>query len=74
MSKKGVGHEPGLQGSKPWVLTNYTIEPCFTLTLVGAPPLPEARTHSLLAGVCIQKKEQVGPARAQPAYVDTDEI
>ena len=24
------GLEPGLQGSKPWVLTNYTIEPCFT--------------------------------------------
>ena len=22
------GLEPGLQGSKPWVLTNYTIEPC----------------------------------------------
>jgi hypothetical protein len=21
------GLEPGLQGSKPWVLTNYTIEP-----------------------------------------------
>ena len=21
------GFEPGLQGSKPWVLTNYTIEP-----------------------------------------------
>jgi hypothetical protein len=44
------------------VLTNYTIEPCFTLTLVGSPPLHEARTHSLLAGVCIQKKEQAGPA------------
>jgi hypothetical protein len=24
------GLEPGLQGSKPWVLTNYTIEPCLT--------------------------------------------
>ena len=23
------GLEPGLQGSKPWVLTNYTIEPRF---------------------------------------------
>jgi hypothetical protein len=23
------GLEPGLQGSKPWVLTNYTIEPSF---------------------------------------------
>ena len=29
ISKKKVlpGLEPGLQGSKPWVLTNYTIEP-----------------------------------------------
>ena len=28
-AKKKVlpGLEPGLQGSKPWVLTNYTIEP-----------------------------------------------
>ena len=27
-SKKVLpGLEPGLQGSKPWVLTNYTIEP-----------------------------------------------
>ena len=30
-TKKKVlpGLEPGLQGSKPWVLTNYTIEPNF---------------------------------------------
>ena len=29
LQKKKVlpGLEPGLQGSKPWVLTNYTIEP-----------------------------------------------
>jgi hypothetical protein len=44
------------------------------LTLVGYPSLPEAETYSLLAGVCTQKKEQAGPVRAQPAYVDTDEI
>jgi hypothetical protein len=24
------GLEPGLQGSKPWVLTNYTIEPIYS--------------------------------------------
>jgi hypothetical protein len=40
------------------VLTNYTIEPCFTLTLVGHPSLPEAETYSLLAGVCTQKKNR----------------
>ena len=56
------------------MLTNYTIEPCFTLTLVATPPLSEARTHSLLAGVRTQKKEQAGPFRAQPTYFDTDEI
>jgi hypothetical protein len=56
------------------VLTNYTIEPCFTLVLVGPAPLFEARTHSLLAGVCTQKKQQAGPARAQPTHIDTDEI
>ena len=32
-TKKKVlpGFEPGLQGSKPWVLTNYTIEPVLVL-------------------------------------------
>ena len=31
VGKKKVlpGLEPGLQGSKPWVLTNYTIEPIY---------------------------------------------
>ena len=26
------GLEPGLQGSEPWVLTNYTIEPALEFT------------------------------------------
>ena len=27
MKKVPPGLEPGLQGSEPWVLTNYTMEP-----------------------------------------------
>ena len=32
------GLEPGLQGSKPWVLTNYTIEPELKKVHRGAIP------------------------------------
>ena len=42
------GLEPGLQGSKPWVLTNYTIEPSMALT---APRLVFCVRHPLLAYV-----------------------
>jgi hypothetical protein len=38
------------------VLTNYTIEPCFTLTLVTTPPFSGVRTHCVLASGCTQKK------------------
>ena len=30
------GLEPGLQGSKPWVLTNYTIEPLMLNRIVSS--------------------------------------
>ena len=45
------------------------------LTLVAPPPFTEAGNLTLfLLGVRTHKKEQVGPIKAQPAYVDTDEI
>ncbi len=56
------------------MLTNYTIEPCFMLTLVAPPPLTEPGPYSLLAGGVGTQKKQAGPVKAQPAYVDTDEI
>ena len=58
------GLEPGLQGSKPWVLTNYTIEPRIRHSLVVPPSLPKSEAHCLLASVYPQKKEQACPGRA----------
>ena len=46
------------------MLTNYTIEPCFMLTLVAPPPLTEPGPHSLLAGgVATQKKNRQAQLR-----------
>ncbi len=40
------------------MLINYTIEPCFTLTLVVPATVPEGRTHCVLVCVCIQKNSR----------------
>jgi hypothetical protein len=43
------GLEPGLQGSKPWVLTNYTIEPeCLRHVENKKDIRAESRTRDLL--------------------------
>ena len=44
-SKVLPGLEPGLQGSEPWVLTNYTIEPAYHNKNKNA--VCGVRTHAL---------------------------
>ena len=84
------GLEPGLQGSKPWVLTNYTIEPRLAPT---APRLLFCVRYPLLAyvhvhtewgsGASDQRKAALGAKKkvgkrwlpdGASACVDTDEI
>jgi hypothetical protein len=81
------GLEPGLQGSKPWVLTNYTIEPCLT-QLRDFPScvcdIPshthtrrrtESNSKQLHAAECEDKKRKGWlPVEASSVCVDTDEI
>ena len=56
VGKKKVlpGLEPGLQGSEPWVLTNYTIEPLMRKVGRGKKKAPRVRleltTYRLTAG------------------------
>ena len=56
VGKKNVlpGLEPGLQGSEPWVLTNYTIEPLMRKVGRGKKKAPRVRleltTYRLTAG------------------------
>ena len=56
VGKKKVlpGLEPGLQGSEPWVLTNYTIEPLMRNVGRGKKKAPRVRleltTYRLTAG------------------------
>jgi hypothetical protein len=47
LGKKQVlpGLEPGLPGSKPGVLTNYTIEPTYNGELPGSVPESGLLTH-----------------------------
>jgi hypothetical protein len=42
--------------------------------LVAPPRLSDPGPHFLLACVGTPKKEQAGPVKEQPTYVDTDEI
>ena len=54
------GLEPGLQGSKPWVLTNYTIEPCL-----------RANFERLSLYKTKKQSKKVGSLIGHPAHVST---
>ena len=59
------GLEPGLQGSEPWVLTNYTIEPACAAVASSLIPIPILLSTRNPRSILLQSNVRVYPTILQ---------